>query len=136
MYYFVHQSVRLGLKSPPTHSQITALLLSPVLHTCMDEMGHYITAEKASANWQMTAFAVLLSALILTMTKQHNYLGPRGSQWQGGVPRPEGGIGGEAPDNHPPTQTDKARHMNMEVHYIKPNPNRVRRIEGTHPDLK
>lgn len=81
----------LGLKSTPTHSRITAqLLFSPLHHVCMDEMGHYITVEKASTNQQTTAFALLLSDVILTMTKPHNYFGPKGSQWQGGVPKDEG----------------------------------------------
>lgn len=64
----------LGLKSTPTQSQMTALLPSLLHHVCMDEMGHYIIAEKASTNWQTTAFAGLLSDLILTMTKLHNYV--------------------------------------------------------------
>lgn len=111
----------LGLNSTPTQSQMTALLPSPAHHVCMDEMGHYIIAEKASTNWQTTAFAGLLSDLILTMTKPHNHFGPRGSQWQGGVPKDEGRweeTGVEASDNHPPTHTDIARHMNMDGHYI------------------
>ena len=74
---------------------MTALLPSPVYHVCMDEMGHYIIAEKASTNWQTTAFAGLLSDLILTKTKPHNYFGPRGSQWQGGLPKDRGGSGVE-----------------------------------------
>lgn len=92
VYYFVHQSVHLGLKSTPTEFQMTALLPSLVHHVCMDEMGHYIIAEKTSPNWQTTAFAGLLSDLILTMTKLHNYFGRRGSQWQRGVPKDGGGF--------------------------------------------
>lgn len=103
----------LGLKSTPTQSQMTGLLPSPVHHVCMDKMGHYIIAEKASTNWQTTAFAGLLSDLIPTMTKLHNYFGPRGSQWQRGVSKDGGGR-----DNHPDNQTDIARHMNMCAHYI------------------
>lgn len=126
--YFPHSEIELfcpskrkplGLKSTPTQSQMTALLPSLLHHVCMDEMGHYIIAEKASTNWQTTAFAGLLSDLILTMTKLHNYSGPRGSQWQGGVLKDGGGgTGVEASDNHPPTHTDITRHMNMDAHYI------------------
>lgn len=108
---------------------MTGLLPSPVHHVCMDKMGHYIIAEKASTNWQTTAFAGQLSDLIPTMAKLHNYFGPRGReaergrevgplcQWQRGVSK-DGGGRDNHPDNHPPTHTDIARHMNLCAHYI------------------
>lgn len=132
----------LGLKSTPTQSPMTALLPSPrrLHHLCMDEMGHCIIAEKASANWQMTAFAGLLSGLILTMTTPRNYFRSRGSQRQGGVPKDGGwGVGGGGPgvkasDNHPPTHTDRqSQAYEYGCPLYKCNINRVRENCGNTP---
>lgn len=84
----------------------------------MDETGHYITAERASTNRQTAAAAVLLSDLIPTMSHTIT-LAPEEAGGREVFPKMRGGgIEVEAPDNQPPTQTDKGGHMNMDAHYI------------------